>query len=109
VCFGDGDCGGDVVNEITAATIYDAIKHGDEEHREWLHSALDAVFANQPIPAPRGTNNEPVRFVPEGERIVCNHGASCCWLTVVTEPVMREVQREHAKGCGPTCIAWKLP
>lgn len=30
--------------------IYEAIKHGDEGHRDWLKAALQAFFAGQPMP-----------------------------------------------------------
>ncbi len=36
---------------ITAASIYEAIKHGDERHREWLKTALENVFAGLPVKA----------------------------------------------------------
>lgn len=32
------------------ATLFDAIKHGDEAHQTWLKNAIDAHFAGQPIP-----------------------------------------------------------
>lgn len=38
------------------ATLFDAIAHGDEEHRVWLKKAIDAHFAGQPVPPPTGKN-----------------------------------------------------
>ena len=34
-------------------TLYDAIKHGDEIHREWLTEAIDNHFAGLPVPPAR--------------------------------------------------------
>ena len=36
------------------ASLWDAIKHGDDEHRVWLKEAIDAHFAGEVIPEPRG-------------------------------------------------------
>lgn len=36
------------------ATLFDAIAHGDDEHRAWLREAIDAHFAGQPVPPVRG-------------------------------------------------------
>lgn len=36
----------------TAATLYEAIKHGDDAHRTWLKEALEACFAGLPVPPP---------------------------------------------------------
>lgn len=36
----------------TAAALYDAIKHGDDRHREWLRAALMAFAAGEPLPQP---------------------------------------------------------
>lgn len=33
------------------ATLFDAIKHGDEAHQNWLKEAIEAHFAGEPIPA----------------------------------------------------------
>lgn len=38
----------------TAEAIFEAIAHGDQEHRDWLKEALDACFAGLPVPPPRG-------------------------------------------------------
>jgi len=31
-------------------TLFDAIKHGDEKHREWLNAAINAHYNGNPIP-----------------------------------------------------------
>lgn len=36
----------------SAGTIYEAIKHGDANHRRWLRDALNAVWAGEPVPLP---------------------------------------------------------
>ena len=36
--------------EPTAASVYEAIKHGDDQHRAWLRDALTAIWAGQPVP-----------------------------------------------------------
>lgn len=32
--------------QLARATLFDAIKHGDEEHRAWLKDAIDKHFAD---------------------------------------------------------------
>lgn len=39
-------------------TLFDAIKHGDDDHKTWLKEAIDAHFAGQPVPRPRGQGNK---------------------------------------------------
>ena len=39
------------------ATLFNAIKHGDEEHRTWLKEAIGNHFAGLPVPPPRGKGN----------------------------------------------------
>jgi hypothetical protein len=34
--------------------LFDAIAHGDGEHRAWLKEAITAHFAGEPVPPPRG-------------------------------------------------------
>lgn len=34
-------------------SLYGAIAHGDEVHREWLKEAIDNHFAGLPVPLPR--------------------------------------------------------
>jgi hypothetical protein len=34
------------------ATLFAAIKHGDEAHRIWLKEAIEAHFAGLPVPTP---------------------------------------------------------
>lgn len=35
-------------------TLFDAIKHGDDDHRRWLKDAIEAHFAGRPVPPPYG-------------------------------------------------------
>jgi hypothetical protein len=35
------------------AALYDALKHGDDDHKAWLKEALAAHFAGMPVPPPR--------------------------------------------------------
>lgn len=35
-------------------TLFEAIAHGDDEHRAWLKEAIDAHFAGNPVPGVRG-------------------------------------------------------
>lgn len=37
-------------DDARAATLYDAIKHGGDEHKAWLKAAIAAHFAGQPMP-----------------------------------------------------------
>jgi hypothetical protein len=34
-------------------TLFDAIKHGDEKHQQWLKEAIEAHFEGQPVPEAR--------------------------------------------------------
>lgn len=38
--------------------LHSAIKHGDQDHRDWLLEAIGAFFVGQPIPEPRGKGNK---------------------------------------------------
>lgn len=35
-------------------SLYEAIAHGDSDHREWLREAIDNHFKGLPVPPPRG-------------------------------------------------------
>lgn len=49
--------------EIRAsATLFDAIQHGDAEHRAWLKAAIAAHFAGQPVPPTAGSGNKEKRI-----------------------------------------------
>lgn len=39
-------------------TLFEAIKHGDDDHRAWLKEAIDAHFAGATVPAPRGAGRK---------------------------------------------------
>lgn len=39
-------------------SLFNAIKHGDEEHRQWLKTAIDAHFAGDRVPPPTGKGNK---------------------------------------------------
>lgn len=49
-----------------ALALYEAIKHGDETHREWLKEALLNWFAGKPVPPPRSATPAPSPVVGEG-------------------------------------------
>ena len=34
--------------------LYEAIKHGDDDHKDWLKEAIEAFIMGWPIPEPRG-------------------------------------------------------
>jgi hypothetical protein len=36
--------------DLRVRTLFDAIKHGDEDHQAWLRAAIDAHFAGKPKP-----------------------------------------------------------
>ena len=44
------------MTHLTAATVYEAIAHGDDTHRAWLNEALENLWEGKPVPGPRGTN-----------------------------------------------------
>jgi hypothetical protein len=39
-------------------SLFDAIQHGDLEHRAWLKEAIAAHFNGDPVPAPRGSSRK---------------------------------------------------
>ncbi len=43
----------------TQTELYEALKHGDEEHRAWLREAIAAVFDGDPVPLPRDKKTAP--------------------------------------------------
>lgn len=43
--------------EAKAASLFDAIAHGDDEHRKWLKQAIEDHFAGRPVERPRGSGN----------------------------------------------------
>lgn len=43
-------------------TLFDAIKHGDEDHRAWLKEAIAAHFAGQPVPPARGRGRKEAAY-----------------------------------------------
>lgn len=52
--------------DFTVPTLFEAIKHGDEAHRQWLYDALDAYFAGKSVPrpsAPPVAQAEPVAWI----------------------------------------------
>lgn len=40
------------------STLWDATKHGDEDHRQWLKDAINAHFVGEPVPEPYGKGNK---------------------------------------------------
>jgi hypothetical protein len=44
------------------STLFAAIQHGDKDHRAWLKEAIDAHFAGNPVPAPRGSGRKEQRI-----------------------------------------------
>jgi hypothetical protein len=47
---------------VDALKLYEAIKHGDDEHKVWLKEAILAYFRNEPVPEPRGKGNKEVKI-----------------------------------------------
>jgi len=55
--------------QAVAYSLFDAIKHGDDEHQAWLREAIANHFAGLPIPLPRGKGNkEKMQAVVEAAR-----------------------------------------
>lgn len=44
--------------DISPNKLYEAIKHGDEEHRKWLKEAIESFFLGKQIPSPRGSGTK---------------------------------------------------
>jgi hypothetical protein len=63
-------------------SLHAAIAHGDEDHRAWLKDAINAHFAGQPIPAPRGMGTKERRIAELEEALG------------VSDEVMREALTE---------------
>jgi hypothetical protein len=42
--------------------LFLALKHGDQDHQDWLREAITAFYADQPVPAPRGSGNKERRI-----------------------------------------------
>lgn len=49
----------------TPGSIFAAIAHGDQEHRDWLLEALEAIFAGNSVPPPRGKGSLPTQQTKE--------------------------------------------
>lgn len=43
-----------IIPPVDTAGLWEAIKHGDEDHQLWLAEAIDAFFSGKPVPLPRG-------------------------------------------------------
>ena len=52
----------DEIIRIATESLFQAISHGDEEHRSWLKDAIEAHFAGHPTPAVRGSGNKEARI-----------------------------------------------
>lgn len=48
--------------------LFEAIQHGDDEHRAWLKEAITAFFAGEPVPQPRGKGTKERLLAEAGER-----------------------------------------
>jgi hypothetical protein len=42
--------------------LFQALRHGDEDHQAWLREAIEAFAAGHPTPAPRGQGNKEKRI-----------------------------------------------
>ncbi len=40
--------------DLRATSLFDAITHGDDEHRAWLKEAIEQHFSGRPVSRPRG-------------------------------------------------------
>lgn len=40
----------------TAQQVFEAIAHGDDDHRDWLKEACENIWAGKEVPEPRGKN-----------------------------------------------------
>jgi hypothetical protein len=67
-CMGACECGaGEPCAVCTpgqrwGAPLFQALRHGDADHQDWLADAISAFFARTPIPAPRGQGNKERRI-----------------------------------------------
>lgn len=50
------------MKNIVIQGLYDALKHGDDEHKQWLKEAITAWYDDLPIPEPRGNGNKEKRI-----------------------------------------------
>lgn len=42
--------------------LYEALKHGDQDHKDWLRSAILAYYIGSPIPPVNGLGNKEARI-----------------------------------------------
>lgn len=49
-----------------AISLFKAIKHGDQEHRDWLEKAITDYFAGRPVERPRGSGSGEARGFARG-------------------------------------------
>jgi len=47
---------------VDVQRLYDALKHGDQEHKDWLRSAILAYYEGSPIPPVNGSGNKEARI-----------------------------------------------
>jgi len=83
-------------------SLYDAIAHGDADHRAWLRAAIAAHFAGEPIPAIRGQGNaeaEIERLARERDKalISAERGESLALAAVSVNKRNEALEADNAK------------
>ena len=59
------------VNKNLVDQLYDAIAHGDEDHRAWLKEVIENHFNGLPVPPPRGKGtDENLKQIGQISRII---------------------------------------
>lgn len=58
------------LSEAQQTKLYEALAHGDDEHRAWLWEAIECFFADKPVPPPRSDPAE----ITEYAVVKCGHG-----------------------------------
>lgn len=54
--------------EALSASLFEAIKHGDQEHQDWLQKAIADHFAGRPVGRPEGSGNREALEQAKAER-----------------------------------------
>lgn len=80
------------------ASLFDAIKHGDDDHKAWLQ--IVAHFAGKPVPAPRGGGNKDAIIASQSAAIEAKEKALNEIARQKLSDEIDEVTTDCADWCG---------
>lgn len=67
---------------MTQELLFNALKHGDREHQEWLKEAITAFYDSKPIPPTRGGGNKEAKIKELEAKIKELENLIATWGTV---------------------------